>query len=266
MEKDPVAMVTGASSGIGAATARLFASHGYRTVLAARRFQRLEALAEEIQAAGGQSIAIETDVSQWSSIQALARETLDRFGQVDVLVNNAGLGRIGWLEELDPIEDIAAQIQVNLIGLIQLSHTILPHMIARRQGHIINMISLAGLVATPTYSIYAASKFGVRGFSNALRREVGVWGIQVSAIYPGAVTTEFTEHAGIHRKTGITTPKSLRLSAEEVAQAIYGLVNRPRRSLVIPRKMIWLVWLAQVLPGFADWFIQRRFVFPERKP
>ncbi len=118
------------------------------------------------------------------------------------LLNNAGFGHLGWLEDLDPVHDIQAQLQVNLVAVIQMAREVLPHMIERRSGHIINMASVAGLVASPTYSVYAASKFGMRGFSEALRREVGVFGIHVSALYPGGVRTEFKEHTGAQRKTG----------------------------------------------------------------
>jgi short-subunit dehydrogenase len=103
-------------------------------------------------------------------------------------------------------------------------------MISRHSGHIVNMASLAGFVATPTYSIYAASKFAVRGFSEALRREVGVWNIRVSTIYPGGVKTEFSQHAGAKRRTGATTPDSLRLSPEQVAEAVLSVLHHPRRD------------------------------------
>jgi NADP-dependent 3-hydroxy acid dehydrogenase YdfG len=169
-DSKPVVIVTGASSGIGEATARLFGAEGYRVVLAARRLDRLQELQKEIESAGGEALPIETDVSDAKSIQALMDKTLATYKQIDVLFNNAGFGRTKWLEEMDPEKDIAAQIQVNLIGVIQATRAVLPHMIERRKGSIINMCSLSGFVGTPTYTIYAASKFGVRGFSDALRR------------------------------------------------------------------------------------------------
>ena len=144
---------------------------------------------------------------------------LDRYGHIDVLVKNAGFGRLSWLEKLHPSEDVQEQVQVNLLGLIWTAQAVLPPMIARRRGHIINIGSMAGHIATLTYSVYAATKFGVRGFTDALRREVGVYGIRVSGIYPGGVESEFRQHAHIRRKTDVSTPRRLRLTCEQVAEA-----------------------------------------------
>ena len=264
MSKSPVILITGASSGIGAATARMFAKEGYRVVLAARRENRLEDLADRICLGGGQAIAVRTDVKNLEDINNLVQTALAVFGRIDILFNNAGFGRIDWLEGLAPGDDIQSQIQVNLTGLILLTQAVLPHMIERRSGHIINMSSVAGLLAMPTYSVYAASKFAVRGFSEALRREVAVYGINVSAIYPGAVDTEFEERAHIQRKTGTRTPKALRLSADDVAQAVLHLARHPKRSLVIPWPMQLAVWVNIIMPGLVDWVAERYFVIPER--
>lgn len=264
MSHQPVILVTGASSGIGEAVARLFAREGYRVSMGARRLERLQALADEIESAGGQSIAVQSDLTRFEDIQRLISETLDQFGQIDVLLNNAGFGRIKWLEELDPMEDIQAQLQINLITTILVAREVLPHMIQRRSGHIINMGSMGGLVATPTYTIYSASKFGVRGFTEALRREVSVYDVHVSGIYPGAVNTEFKQHAGIDRKTGQTTPESLRLEPEEVARAVLSVVRRPRRELIIPWQMRLTVWMNILFPGIVDRIIENRFTRLER--
>jgi hypothetical protein len=264
MSNQPVFLVTGASSGIGEAVARLFAKEGYRVSMGARRLERLQAVAQDIESAGGQSLIIQSDLTIFEDIQRLISETLDQFGQIDVLLNNAGFGRIKWLEELDPIGDIQAQIQINLITTILVAREVLPHMIQRREGHIINMGSMGGLVASPTYTIYSASKFGVRGFTEALRREVGVYGVHVSGIYPGAVNTEFKQHAGIDRKTGRTTPDSLRLEPGEVARAVLSVVRRPRRELIIPWQMRLTVWMNILFPGIVDRLIESRFTRLER--
>ena len=265
MTTSPVILITGASSGIGAATARLFAAQGYQVVLAARRFDRLQALADEIEAQGGQALPVTTDISQTADIQALVDTTIACCGGIDILFNNAGFGRLDWLENLDPVEDIQAQVQVNLLGLIYTARAVLPHMIERRRGHIINMASVAGLVAMPTYSVYAATKFAVRGFGEALRREVGIYGIRVSTIYPGGVATEFSQRARLHkRKSGYTTPARLRLSAEDVAQGVLKLSRRPRRSLIIPGPMRLAFWANALLPGLVDRLVESRFVSTER--
>lgn len=264
MVEPPVILVTGASSGIGAATARLFGSKGYRVVLAARRLERLQELEKEIEENGGKALSVATDLTQLDQIQELVEKSLSSFGQIDILFNNAGFGRTKWLEELDPQRDIELQIQVNLNAVIQMTRAILPHMIERRSGHIINMGSLAGFVGTPTYTIYAATKHGVRGFTEALRREVGVWGIRVSAVYPGGVKTEFSEHTGAKRKTGITTPKALQLSPEDVARTVFAVARWPKRTAIIPWVSRLGVWFNALAPGLNDWLIERTFTRPER--
>ena len=264
MSHKPVILVTGASSGIGEAVARLFARQGYRVSLGARRLERLQAVAQGIESDGGQSIAVQSDLTRFEDIQRLISKTLDQFGQIDVLLNNAGFGRLKWLEDLDPMEDIQAQLQINLIATILVAREVLPHMIQRGSGHIINIGSLGGFVVTPTYTVYSASKFGVRGFTEALRREVGVYHVNVSGIYPGAVNTEFKQHAGIKRKTGQTTPESLRLEPEEVARAVLSVVRRPRRELIIPWQMRLTVWMNILFPGIVDWIIENRFTRLER--
>lgn len=260
----PVILITGASSGIGAASARLFAEQGYRVALAARRLERMQMIVDEIRKQGGQALAIQTDVSRWDSVKQMAQVTLDRWGQVDVLFNNAGFGRLNWLENLDANQDVQEQIAVNLTGLIWSTQAVMPSMITRRRGHIINMASMAALVAPPTYSVYAATKFAIRGFSESIRREVRLFGIRVSTIYPGAVATEFEEIAGVQRKTGIRSPDFLTLSPNQVAKAVYKLTLRPRNSVVIPWPMRLAAWGNALLPGLYDKAIEELFVRPER--
>lgn len=263
-EKNQVIIITGASSGIGEATAKIFGEAGYRVVLAARRLDRLEALKAEIEGKGGTALAVETDVSAPGPLQALVDRTLKEYGQIDILFNNAGFGRTKWLEEMDPEKDIAAQIQVNLTGVIQATRAVLPHMIERKSGHIINMISLGGFVATPTYTVYAATKFGVRGFSDALRREVGVWNIKVSCIYPGGVSTEFGSHTEAKRKTGISTPKALLQTPEGVGSAVLDAARHPVRARILPGISRAGVLFAAAFPWAMDWLSENNFTKPER--
>jgi len=265
LETNPVIIITGASSGIGAATARFLGEQGYRVVLAARRLDRLGQIADEIQVSGGQAFPVQTDITQLENTQQLVEKTIEKYGQIDILLNNAGFGRLKWLEMLDPIKDIELQLQVNLHGVIQITRAVLPHLIERRSGHIINMASVAGLIGTPTYTIYAATKFGVRGFTEALRREVSIWGINVSGIYPGSVITEFQQHMGVDRKTGLSTPRFMQLTAEGVARTIYRVIQRPRRTVIIPWFMRGTYWLNLLLPGLVDYAIKQRFTKRERK-
>ncbi len=260
--KERVAIITGASSGIGAATALAFGRAGMRVALFARRVDRLEQVAADVGASGGRAIAVPGDVRERASIADLIERTIAAYGRIDVLFNNAGLGRLGWLETLDPA-DVRLQIDVNLLGVIDATQLALPHMIRQRAGHIINMASLAGLIGTPTYSVYAATKFALAGFSEALRREVAPWGIHVSGVYPAGVETEWGDHVGYRRRTGVTTPRRLRLSPEYVARAVVGLVERPRRQVILPPIARILVWFNCVAPWTAD-LVTRRFVLMER--
>ncbi len=158
-----VVFITGASSGFGADAARLFAKEGAIVILAARRFKRLTALAEEIHLSGGQSFPIQLDVTDQSEMEAAVKTVLETHGRIDILINNAGMGGLNWLETFDPTTDIDMQLNVNLKGTIQLTRAVLPSMLKRRQGQIINICSVAGLIAAPMYTVYAATKFGMSG-------------------------------------------------------------------------------------------------------
>jgi short-subunit dehydrogenase len=261
-----VVIVTGASSGIGEATARQFGREGAKVVLAARRVDRLESLAQEIAAlnTGAETLVVQADLTKLDDILKLVNETMTKFGRVDVLVNNAGFGRLDWLENLDPVKDIQAQFDVNVMGVIQTTRQVLPIMMKQRSGHIINMGSMAGLVGTPTYTIYAATKHAMHGFSESLRREVKPWGIDVSMIYPGGVVTEFTQHAGIKRKTKATTPKALLLTADQVGEAVVQLVRSPRAMTILPWAWSFTVWMNRNLNWLVDRTTINRFTIPER--
>ncbi len=265
--KGKVVIVTGASSGIGEATARQFGREGSKVVLAARRVDKLKALANEIggMGTGADVLVVQADLSKLEDIQSLIQKTLEKFGRIDVLVNNAGFGRLDWLEKLDPVKDIQGQFDVNVMGVVQTTRQALPVMIQQRSGHIIQMCSMAGLVATPTYSIYAACKHAVHGFSEALRREVKPWGIDVSMVYPGGVVTEFASHAGIKRKTKATTPKFMLLTAEQVADAVVSLVRHPKRMWIIPWLWSFTVWMNRNLNGLVDSTTIKNFTIPERE-
>ncbi len=259
-------IVTGASSGIGEATARAFGLQGAKVVLAARRLDRLQVLAHEINSNGAQTLVVQTDVSRLADIQRLVEKTIERFGRIDVLINNAGFGHMDWLENLDPETDIQEQIHVNVLGVIQTTRQVLPVMIKQRSGSIVNMCSISGLVGTPTYSIYAASKHAVHGFSEALRREVKPWGIDVSIIYPGGVVvTEFARTGGYKRKTNTGTPKFMQLTTEQVSTAIIKLVHSPRRMWVIPWQWRVTVFLNKFFPGLGDYTTIKSFTIPERE-
>jgi len=251
--KGKVVIITGASSGFGAAAAKLFSQEGCKVVLAARRLERLEEMANEIHAMGGEAIAVSMDVTQHEQIQAMVKSTVDAYGRIDVLFNNAGFGRLDWFEALDPIKDIQGQIAVDLLGVIWTARAALPQMYKQRSGHIINMCSIGGWAAPPLYTVYSAAKFGVRGFTEALRRETTPFGVNVSAMYPGSASTEFQKHMGENKaKKRFTTPEWLRVTPEDVARGVVSLAKRPRRSLFLPKIMGLSIFFNSHFVGISD--------------
>jgi short-subunit dehydrogenase len=255
-----VVLITGASSGFGADAAHLFAREGCIVVLAARRLDRLQALAAELQRAGCEALAVPADISRQGEIERLVNSVLDVYGRIDILFNNAGFGRLDWLENLDPGRDIRTQVEVNLLGVILVTRAVLPSMLARRSGQVINMASVAGRIAPPLYTVYAATKFGVRGFTDALRREVGPFGIRVSGIYPGPAATEFGAHGSDKLiRSYLKLPPFLWMRSEDVARRVVGLAKRPRRAVYLP----WYYGLAfffdTFTPGLVDWFLKVTF-------
>jgi short-subunit dehydrogenase len=259
--KDKVVLITGASSGFGADAARLFAKEGAIAVLTARRMDRLISLAEEIHLAGGQALAIPMDVTAQSQIDEAVRTVLGKFGRIDILLNNAGLGRLDWVELLDPAADIDMQINVNLRGVIQVTRAVLPSMLAHHSGTILNMSSMAGLIAAPMYTVYAATKYGMRGFTDALRREVSPLGIHVCGIYPGPATTGFGAQSGDNPlKRNINVPRWLYMTSEYVARRTVQLAQHPHKSLVLPWWFRPVIALDTLFPGLVDWMVKVIFV------
>jgi short-subunit dehydrogenase len=254
----PVVIITGASSGIGFATARLLGKMGYRLVIAARREARLEELAAAIQREGGEVLVVPADLSEVDQIQLLVKKTLTVYGQIDILINNAGFARLVWLDE-QPLEEIERQIRVNLIGAIQLVREVLPGMIESGKGQIIQIASIASWIGVPTYSIYAANKFGLRGFLESLRRELRGTGIIVSGVYPGAVDTEFDQHAGIDWKFNRVTPSWLLMESDDVARVILKVIRKKSRNVVVPRIMLLPVGFNAVFPRLVGWILSKYF-------
>jgi short-subunit dehydrogenase len=247
-----VVIVTGASSGIGDITARAFGRRGDRVALVARRADRLEALAAEIP----DSLPVPADLSRGDEIARVVDAVEARLGAVDVLVNNAGLGRYDWLERL-PEDDIQSQMQINLIAPILLTRAVLPGMLRRGRGVIINICSVAGKVGTPTTSIYNAGKFGLDGFSQAMRREVLGRGVEVCVVYPGPTAgTEFGTHA---RRVSlrVASPAWLRTDSERVARVVVGLADRPRARTVLPWPYRAVIAVNELWPSLVDRLVAR---------
>lgn len=252
--ENKVVLITGASSGFGEDAAWLFAREKCKVVLAARRLERLQRLAAKIQDAGGEAIAVPVDIVNPGDVDNMVKTTLELYDRIDILFNNAGVGRVGWFEEHAAERDIDLLIRVNLIGAMQVARAVLPHMIARREGHIINMISVAGLVAPPLMTSYAASKYGLRAFTDALRREVVPFGVKVSGIYPGPASTEFGSHVGKNAAyQSVRSRFNLRMTSQYVARRALDVARRPRRSLVIPWWFRIVTITEALAPFIVDW-------------
>jgi NADP-dependent 3-hydroxy acid dehydrogenase YdfG len=234
-----VALITGASSGIGAATARALAAQGAAVALAARRKDRLEQLAEEITRNGGRVLVIETDVTEKTQAQGAVERTVAELGRLDILVNNAGVMLLGPIENA-PIEEWDQMVRLNVLGLLYTAHAALPHLLKaaedspRRVADLVNVSSVAGRVARSGAGVYDATKFGVVAFSESLRQEVTKRHVRVSVIEPGIVTTELQSHVraevrqqSMQRFAGVEP-----LEAEDIADAIAYIVTRPRRVAV----------------------------------
>jgi short-subunit dehydrogenase len=251
-----VVLITGASSGFGEDAARLFAREGCRVVLAARRIERLQLLAAEIQNEGGEALAIPVDVNEHVEIALMVQTALDFYDRIDILFNNAGFGSVDWFENLEPGRNIETIIRVNLIGTMLVTRAVLPHMLARREGHIINMSSVAGLISPPLITTYSASKYGVRAFTDSLRREVAPFGIKVTGIYPGPAATEFGDQLEKTRARGVINNLiDLRMTSSYVASRVVDVAKRPRRSLVIPWWFRVVTMFDTLFPVIVDWIL-----------
>lgn len=219
-----VAVITGASSGIGEATARRFARAGSRIVLAARRQEKLEALAKELEELGTDVLVRRTDVTSYDEVQGLVTGALERFGQVDVMVNNAGNALEKPVAE-SRAEEMDFQIDVNLKGVCYGCRAVAPHMISRQSGNIINIGSICSLKHYANYAAYVAAKFGVLGFSRSFYEEVRPHGVRVNVLCPAAVNTAWSDLAGAE----LPWRREERLQPEDLAEMAMFCVTMPKR-------------------------------------
>lgn len=256
--KNKVVLITGASSGFGEDAALLFAEEGCKVVLAARRIDRLQNLVAKIQDEGGEALAIPVDIMDDTDVINMVESTIDLYGQIDILFNNAGIGRVEWFENQTPERDMDTLVHVNLISLMQVTREVLPHMLKRGEGHIINMGSIASFLALPLITSYSASKFGVRAFTDSLRREVTPLGIKVSGIYPGPAATEFGQHVGKNKAYGsVKSLLNVHMTSDYVARRVVGVAKRPRRRLIIPWWFHIIITLEMFFPVMIDWLAYR---------
>ncbi|GGR06031.1 SDR family oxidoreductase [Deinococcus ruber] len=226
-----VALVTGASSGIGAATALALAEQGAAVALVARRQDRLDTLAQQITAAGGQAEVIALDLADPAQAEVAVQRTLETLGGLDIVVNNAGLMLLGPVGGAD-VSDWQRMMDLNVLALMRLTHAALPSMKQQKGGHIVNISSVSGRGASPTSAGYSATKWAVGGFSEGLRQEVRLDNIRVTVIEPGVVATELTDHI-THEATKTTYESRIAtmtpLEAEDIAAAVVYAVTQPLR-------------------------------------
>jgi NADP-dependent 3-hydroxy acid dehydrogenase YdfG len=234
-----VALITGASSGIGEATARALADQGSAVALVARRKERLEHLAQELQSRKGQALVIETDVSDKDQARSAVEHTVAQWGRLDILVNNAGVMLLGPVEQA-PLEEWDQMVRVNVLGVLYTTHAALPYLLEaagegpRQVADLVNVSSTAGRVARAGVGVYDVTKFGVVAFSEALRQEVTKRHVRVAVVEPGRVATELVSHVreDVREQTMRAFEGFEPLAAEDIADAIVYLVTRPRRMAV----------------------------------
>jgi NADP-dependent 3-hydroxy acid dehydrogenase YdfG len=234
-----VALITGASSGIGEATARALAAQGAKVAVAARRLERLERLAAEIGGEGHTALAIEADVTDSEQAIAMVGRTVDELGGLDVVVNNAGVMLLGPIEDA-PTEEWERMIDINLKGLIATTHAALPHLLAAAEksgrgcADLVNISSVAGRVARAGSGVYNLTKHGVVAFSESFRQEFAGRRVRSTIVEPGAVATELTDHIrdGVREKVRERFSDMQVLESEDIADAIAYAVTRPAHVCV----------------------------------
>jgi short-subunit dehydrogenase len=246
------AVITGATSGIGRATARVFAQAGARVVAAGRREERLTALVADIVTGGGEALAIRTDVAELSQVERLVTRAVERFGRIDTLVNNAGVGLVARFAE-QSLADVRRVMEVNFWGAVSACRAAVPRMRAQPSGGvIINIASILGKRGMPFQTAYCASKFALAGFSAALWTELMAEGIVVSTIFPGAVESEIWDAAA--NQTGLELPQTAvpKFPAAALARLIVQAARCPQPEIVVALDAQGLHFWNTLMPGALD--------------
>jgi NAD(P)-dependent dehydrogenase (short-subunit alcohol dehydrogenase family) len=267
-------LITGASQGIGKATALRFAREGYDVVLAARQADRLEAAANEVRALGQQALAIPTDVRDIEQVTAMAQQAIAHFGQIDVLINDASVYYMGPVEAAS-LSDWQQIINTNLWGYIHTIHTLLPHFLKRGQGTIVNISSIGGLDPIPYQVPYTTSKFAITGLTKSLRAELAPKGIHVCGIYPSFIRTRLMER-GLFRGNQTGTAQAryklvdrafhspLLETPEDVANAIWSGVKHHKSDVLVGTAKLWTT-LYHTVPGLVNPIVRRVFGMSDRR-
>ena len=249
--ENKVVIVTGASSGIGAAIARLFAAEGASLALASRAIGKLESLASAL---GPRAVALETDVTDPARVQEMTRRCVERFGRIDILVNNAGVGMYGGIVET-PLARFQQLIATNWLGPVHAIQTVVPHMRQQGGGQIINVSSIVGKVVIPWMTAYGSTKFALNALSDGLRMELRQDRIQVISVCPGQIRTPFPDNAFKNPDSQSFHPGGI--SPERVAKAVLRASLRGSREVVVPASSRGFWWVHSLFPGLLDWMMAR---------
>ena len=246
------AIITGASSGIGQATARELAEERANIVLASRNRKKLEALALDLVSLPGRTLVVPTDVTDRLAVEALVRKTGEEFGGVDILINNAGAGLFAPIAGGNP-ENMRRLFEVNFWGAINCIQAAAPYMQAQGRGHIVNVASIAATVAPPYMGMYSATKFALSAVSDSLRSELAGSGIGVSTVYPGLTQTSFMENMTQELEVPAIPPVARFVGSESVARRIVQSIRLGLRDAYISPEDIAAVALNTIAPQLVDW-------------
>lgn len=253
--KNRVALVTGASSGIGRRLAVDLAARGATVVGCARSRERLEETANELKRQGGRSEMLVCDVGDPAEVKAMIDGVLARFGRIDILVNNAGFGSYRSFAE-EPVESIESMLRTNYLGTVYCTKAALPSMLARRSGSIVNISSVSGKIGTPNMAAYSATKFAQIGLSESLYHELEPHGIHVAVVCPGPVRTNFR---AAYDERAPEPPSFMVLDAADVSRAVIRAVERQNFEITLPKSLAFACFLKGLMPGLVRFLTSRAF-------
>ena len=253
--KNKIIVITGASSGIGKASALLFAKKGSKIVLVGRRKEKLLEVEKKITKYKVETLVCGCNVSDKLKVREMSKQVLDKFGNIDILVNNAGFAIYGTVSELN-IEQIESQMATNFFGMVYCIKNFLPKMLEQNSGHIINIASVAASFGLPGIASYCASKFAMLGFSEGLYHELKGTGVRVTVVSPIMVRTNFFDHPSF-RSMPKYSPTSL--SADAVAKAVVKAANSSRLEIIVPSVVRGAVWAKQTFPYLINPILRSTF-------
>ncbi len=242
--KNKVVLITGASSGIGKAVGIEFAKLGANLVLIARKNDKLEKTADELKKFGTSVLVCQCDVSKKDQVKHMTSMVLEKFGTVDVLINNAGFAIYGTVGDLN-IEEIESQMNTNYFGMVYCTKNFLPLMLKRKSGHIVNVASVAASFGLPGIASYCASKFAMLGFSEGLKHELKNTGVGITVVSPIMVRTSFFDHSSFKK---MPKPSPFSLDPKTVAKTIVRAANSPRLEIMSPFAIRGIVWIKNTFP------------------